>query len=91
MPNNFDQFQGGQLFGLILAENQNIEYLDIAETDQTLSSIAFLTATIREDRGYNHSIKVLNISRVIPNFERYQYQTSHLAETVGEMLRVSKL
>ncbi|XP_044729724.1 leucine-rich repeat-containing protein 34-like [Chrysoperla carnea] len=79
--------EGGKLIGLLLATNPILEHLDLAETDQTLSSLAFITTSLREDRGFNKNIKVLDISRIIPSFIRSQYQSGHLAETIGDMLK----
>lgn len=62
--------------------------LDVGDTDQTLSTVQYFMQTLREDIGTNSSLRVLDFSRFIPMSKMYQYEAAHLAENVGEMLKV---
>lgn len=73
-----------------LTDNIFVEYLDIAETDQTLESINHFMILLNENYGNNKEIKVLDISRPILNFDRYNYDPSYLATIFSDMLRYNK-
>lgn len=38
--------------------------------------------------GANKTLQVLDLSRIIPTSEYYQYDPGHLAEELGNMLKV---
>ncbi|KAF9812497.1 hypothetical protein SFRURICE_018985, partial [Spodoptera frugiperda] len=77
----------GNRFGLkgiehlakFLIYNTSVEYLDIGETNQNLSSIAQIITALRADHGGNKTIRVLDFSRVIPLFNRYDYESKWFA------------
>lgn len=82
--------EGGQELALFLNENKSVEFLDIAETDQTLSSIAYYMKILNNEQGLNKTIKVLDISRIIPCFNRYNYNDEHLADCISLLLQSNK-
>lgn len=72
----------------LLEKNNTIQHLDVGDTDQTLSSIPYICTVLREDMGANKTLQVLDLSRIIPTSEYYQYDPGHLAEELGNMLKV---
>ncbi|XP_024943228.1 uncharacterized protein LOC107270067 isoform X2 [Cephus cinctus] len=75
---------------LLLLKNPYIRYLDVAEVDQTISSLVYFTTVMRNDQNqYNDTLKILDISR--PNSEfKYYFDTEHFATVLGELLRFNK-
>lgn len=67
--------KGGEYFAEFLRNNDTVEFCDIGETGQTLTSLAFLFAALRHDQ----TLKGLHLNRIIPLFNRYQYETKILA------------
>ncbi|GJQ84961.1 hypothetical protein Trydic_g562 [Trypoxylus dichotomus] len=82
--------EGSQYLAELLEKNTTLKHLDLGDSDQTLSSIPHLCSVLREDIGKNKTLEVLDISRVIPPSEYYQYNPGHLAEQLGNMLKVNK-
>ncbi|XP_063545571.1 leucine-rich repeat-containing protein 34-like [Cydia strobilella] len=77
---------GGEYFARFLRENASVEYCDIGETGQTLTSVAHLVTALRTDQGTNTTVKVLDFSRIIPLFNRYSYETKWLAYHIEYLL-----
>lgn len=78
--------EGGKALALYLNTNEYVEYLDIAETDQTLSSIAYFMKILNYEQGENKTIKILDLSRIIPSFNRYNYNDEHLSDCISILL-----
>lgn len=76
---------------MILGASQTLKHLDVAETDQTVGGIQYFLSMIRDDIGTNSTLKVLDISRILPQAPLYQYDPMDLAHTVGVMLKVAHL
>ncbi|KAI4465838.1 leucine-rich repeat-containing protein 34 [Holotrichia oblita] len=79
--------EGAQNLSKLLEQNSTLKHLDLGDSDQTLSSIPYLCSVLREDIGANRTLQVLDISRLIPTSEYYQYDPGHLAEQLGNMLK----
>lgn len=78
---------GGKVLAEFLNDNTYVEHLDIAETDQTLESLNYFTTILNAYHGHNKTIKVLNISRPIPKFNRCNYDTGYLTDILQTLLR----
>ncbi|KAH9628075.1 hypothetical protein HF086_018291 [Spodoptera exigua] len=78
--------KGGQCLAKFLTYNTSVEYLDIGETNQNLSSIAQIITSLRIDHGGNKTLKVLDFSRVIPLFNRYNYESKWFAYHIELLL-----
>lgn len=61
-----------------------MEYLDLGDTDQTADSIDCIFLTV-----YSSKLKVLNLSRAVPKSASEQVNSTFLADSVSELLRVS--
>lgn len=81
---------GGKLLAKFLNENTFVEYLDIAETDQTLDSINHFMSILHEYHGSNKTIKIIDVSRPILKYNRYQYNSNYLSESIFKMLSCNK-
>lgn len=78
--------KGGEYFSKFLINNNTVEYCDIAETGQTLTSVAQIITALRIDYGANQTVKVFDFSRIIPLFDRYSYETKWLAYHIEYLL-----
>ncbi|CAK1546495.1 unnamed protein product [Leptosia nina] len=76
--NDFGE-KGGEYFADFLVKNKSVQFCDIGETSLTLTSIAHVVTALRIDHGANTTIKVLDLSRIVPVFNRYSYETKWLA------------
>nr|CAD7418605.1 unnamed protein product [Timema cristinae] len=77
----------GKYLALLLACNSNIRHLDVAETDQTISSLMYFTAVLRNDQGTNETLQILDLSRPLgPHM--HVFASAHFAESLGQMLRI---
>lgn len=83
--NNFG-VNGAEYFAEFLKKNVTLEYCDIGETNLTLTSVAHIITALRSDHGGNTSLKVLDLSRIIPLFNRYSYETKWLAYHIEYLL-----
>ncbi|KAJ2943286.1 hypothetical protein O0L34_g12092 [Tuta absoluta] len=83
--NNFGT-KGGEYLSDFLMKNKSVEFLDIGETDTTLSSVARIITALRFDHGANNTVKVLDFSRIVPLFNRYSYETKWLAYHIEYLL-----
>lgn len=70
--------------------NDTVEFIDIGQTGQTLTSLAPIITSLRPEHGGNEVIKVLDLSRLVPLFDRYQYETKWLAYHVEYLLERNK-
>lgn len=78
--------EGGKELAKLLDKNTHVEYLDVAETDQTLESVQYFLTILHKGHGHNKTIKVIDLSRPILDFNRYNYNSGYLAEKVAIML-----
>lgn len=78
--------KGGEYFSTFLIHNKSVEFLDIGETNQTLSSIAQIVTALRIDHGANTTLRVFDFSRAIPMFNRYPYESKWFAYHVEYLL-----
>lgn len=77
---------GAEYFAEFLKKNVTLEYCDIGETNLTLTSVAHIITALRSDHGGNTSLKVLDLSRIIPLFNLYSYETKWLAYHIEYLL-----
>ncbi|XP_059046853.1 leucine-rich repeat-containing protein 34-like [Achroia grisella] len=77
---------GAEYFAKFLRDNKSLEYCDLGETNLTLSGLAHITTALRIDHGANTTLKVLDLSRIIPLFNRYSYETKWLAYHIEYLL-----
>lgn len=80
--------KGGKYAAMLLGESTTLEHLDVGDSDQTLASVMYFMSMIRTDIGTNRSLKVFDISRIIPYTVNTQYNPETLAKALSEMLRV---
>lgn len=73
---------------MVLGSSSSLKLLDAGDTDQTVGGILYFLSMIREDIGTNKTLKVLDLSRIVPDAETYQYSPEVLALNMGLMLRV---
>ncbi|KOB66754.1 putative leucine rich repeat containing 34 [Operophtera brumata] len=78
--------KGGEYFAKFLINNNSVEYCDIGQTSQTLTSVAQIVTALRIDHGANQTMKVFDFSRIIPLFNRYSYETKWLAYHIEYLL-----
>ncbi|XP_075988775.1 uncharacterized protein LOC142984820 [Anticarsia gemmatalis] len=78
--------KAGECLAKFLMDNKTVEYLDIGETSQTLSSVAHIITALRIDHGANTTLRVFDFSRIIPLFNRYSYETKWLAYHIEYLL-----
>lgn len=74
---------------MILGASKTLKHLDVGDTDQTVGGIQYFLSMIREDIGTNNTLKVLDISRIIPQVPLYQYDPQDLAYTIATTLEVT--
>ncbi|XP_068622143.1 leucine-rich repeat-containing protein 34-like [Battus philenor] len=78
--------ESGKFLAKLLMENDTLEFFDIGETCQTLTSVAQIIGGFRSDNEGNTNIKVLDLSRIIPLFNRYPYESKWLAYHIEFLL-----
>nr|XP_050861928.1 leucine-rich repeat-containing protein 34-like [Vespula vulgaris] len=79
--------ESSKKIALLLLKNPYLEYLDIAEVDQTISSLIYFTTVMRLDQPmYNETLKILDISRPNPGC-MYFFNAEQFATLIGHMLR----
>ncbi|CAH2236906.1 leucine-rich repeat-containing protein 34-like [Pararge aegeria] len=71
--------KGAEYFADFLKKNVSLQYCDIGQTNLTLTSVSHIITALRYDHGGNTTLKVLDLSRIIPSFNRYSYETKWLA------------
>lgn len=71
----------------MLLKNNKLRHLDISQTDLTIKSLVCFTTVLKHD---NTTLEHLNISRVLGQWY-YQLLDDHVAQVVGQMLRVSTI
>jgi hypothetical protein len=73
----------------MIARNTFIKHLELADTDQTESSLVYFTTILRPNQQYfNSTLKILDLSRPIPQCKYAKFDSSHIATIIGIMLRV---
>lgn len=78
--------KGGEFMAKFLIDNKSVEYLDIGETNQNLSTVAQIITALRIDHGANTTLRVFDFSRINPMFNRYPYETKWLAYHIEYLL-----
>ncbi|XP_046975922.1 leucine-rich repeat-containing protein 34-like [Vanessa cardui] len=78
--------RGGEYFAKFLKNNASVEYCDIGETNITLTSLAHVITALRKDYDGNETVKVIDLSRIVPLFNRYSYETKWLAYHIEYLL-----
>ncbi|KAK0166722.1 hypothetical protein PV327_004212 [Microctonus hyperodae] len=74
---------------LMLCNNLHIEQIEVAEVDQTISSLIYFTTIMRSDQvKYNNCLKILDISRPNPAYMN-NFDSSHFAYLIGSMLKIN--
>lgn len=84
--NGNDFKSSGESFAEFFKYNKSIEYCDLGETNQTLTSIVKIVASLRSDYGGNDTLKIIDLSRIIPLYNRYSYETKWLAYHIELLL-----
>ncbi|XP_049707324.2 leucine-rich repeat-containing protein 34-like [Helicoverpa armigera] len=78
--------KGGEFFAKFLENNTSVEYLDIGETNQTITSIAQIITALRIDHGANTTLRVFDLSRIMPLFNRYPYESKWFSYHIEYLL-----
>ncbi|CAH0404409.1 unnamed protein product [Chilo suppressalis] len=79
--------KGGEYFARFLEDNTSVEYCDIGQSGQTLTSVAQIVAALRTDHiSPNRMLKVLDFSRIDNIFNRYNYESKWLAYHIELLL-----
>ncbi|XP_011551493.3 leucine-rich repeat-containing protein 34 [Plutella xylostella] len=71
--------KGGEYFADFLRINKTLEYADVGQSGQTLASVAAIASALHIDHGANTTLKVFDLSRVDPLFNRYNLESKWLA------------
>lgn len=87
--NKFGQL-GGKALANYIEHNEHLEYLDIAETDQTLQSLAYFMQVLNNYHGNNRTLRVLDISRPIPYANNYVENDEQLASMISILLESNR-
>lgn len=74
---------------MLLIACPTLEHLDVGDSGQTLNTIQYILYIIREDIGYTNNLKILDVSRIVPNSAFYQYDPQDHAIDIGLMLKVN--
>ncbi|CAH1117752.1 unnamed protein product [Phaedon cochleariae] len=77
--------RGARFIAQLIDRCPSLEYIDIAETDQTLESIESILIVIEHS-----TIKVLDISRIIPNSYYTKYNKATLADDLSVVLKLNQ-
>lgn len=86
----FQFIQASKNIALMLCNNLYIEHIEVAEVDQTISSLIYFTTIMRSDQvEFNNCLKILDISRPNPAYMN-NFDSSHFAYLIGSMLKVYK-
>ncbi|XP_050358569.1 leucine-rich repeat-containing protein 34-like [Nymphalis io] len=78
--------RGGEYFADFLKNNVSVEYCDVGETNISLTSLAHIITALRKDYNGNETVKVIDLSRIVPLFKRYSYETKWLAYHIEYLL-----
>ncbi|XP_076631810.1 uncharacterized protein LOC143346957 [Colletes latitarsis] len=79
--------QASKNIALFLLKNKYVSYLNVAEVDQTASSlIYFIMVLSSEQITFNTTLKSLDISRPNPGF-MYYFDSVHFSSVIGHMLK----
>ncbi|CAH2056071.1 unnamed protein product, partial [Iphiclides podalirius] len=78
--------ESGTFFAKLFRGNDTIECCDLGETSQTLTSLAEIVAAFRSDDDGNTTVKILDLSRLVPLLDRYPYESKWLAYHIELLL-----
>ncbi|XP_043502698.1 leucine-rich repeat-containing protein 34-like [Polistes fuscatus] len=79
--------ESSKQIALLLLKNPYLKYLDVAEVDQTISSLIYFTTVMRLDQPiHNETLNILDISRPNPGC-MYYFNAEQFATLIGHMLR----
>ncbi|XP_018332731.1 leucine-rich repeat-containing protein 34-like [Agrilus planipennis] len=81
--------QGGMYVSKMLEKTSSLEYVDLGDTDMNLGGFMHIMGVIRHDRGVNKTLRIIDFSRLICTCKSYQLDSAHLAENLGDMLKVT--
>lgn len=65
-----------------------LEHLDVGDCELTMGGLMHVLTPLQNNVGAP-ALKVIDLSRPIPDSEMYQYPPAHMAESVGLIMRVS--
>lgn len=75
---------------MFLLENEHMQSLNVAEANQTASSLIYFMMVLSSDQETsNKTLKTLDIGRPNPGC-MYFFDSAHFADVIGHMLSVSK-
>ncbi|XP_053621837.1 leucine-rich repeat-containing protein 34-like [Plodia interpunctella] len=77
---------GPEYFAKFLRDSKSLEFCDIGEINLTLTGVAHIITALRIDHGANTTLKVLDFSRIVPLFNRYDVETKWLAYHIEYLL-----
>ncbi|XP_050298252.1 leucine-rich repeat-containing protein 34-like [Anthonomus grandis grandis] len=77
--------EGAQFIGTVIDRCEELETLDIGETDQTNESIEAILIVIEKS-----SLKSLNISRIIPKTYYSKYNTANMADNISILMKLNE-
>lgn len=72
----------------IMEDCPTLEHLDVGDCDLTMGGLMYVLTPLQNNVGAP-SLKVIDLSRAIPDSEFYQYPPAHMAESVGMIMSVS--
>ncbi|XP_076684644.1 uncharacterized protein LOC143377350 isoform X2 [Andrena cerasifolii] len=79
--------EASQDLALSLLKNQHLLYLNVADVDQTASSLIYFIMVLSSDQEIsNRTLKSLDISRPNPGC-MYHFDSTHFASVIGHMLK----
>ncbi|CAL7942400.1 unnamed protein product [Xylocopa violacea] len=79
--------QASKDIALFLLENTHVQSLNVADVNQTASSLIYFIMTLSSDQLLsNKTLKRLDISRPNPGF-MYYFDSAHFADVIGHMLK----
>ncbi|XP_043289014.1 leucine-rich repeat-containing protein 74A-like [Venturia canescens] len=82
--------ESSKQLALMLSKNRWLRELNVAEVDQTASSLVYFTTILRHDQDlHNATLKTLNISSPHPGC-MYYFDSAHFATLIGSMLKTNK-
>lgn len=79
--------KGGMYVSKIMELSPTLEHLDVGDCNLTMGGLMYILGQLQNNIGAP-SLKVIDLSRPIPDSEYYQYPPSHMAESVGLIMSV---
>lgn len=81
--------EGAKQLSKLLYKDVPLRYLDVSDTHQTTTGLAYLITSMMSNRGGTESLEYIDLGRPLPqNF--HQIPDSHIAELVGQLIGVNK-